>query len=114
MVPAAPDDKQGFRTNGLELADKDQFKRWEGDNKRLATYHYRADNLLLKSDRTQWRLPMPDKGDVLLGYPRACTQAPGVLEYQREQMVGNTMHAQCVKLLLRDLPLQNFSPSRTA
>ena len=88
MVPASPDDKRGFRTNGLGQADKAQVQRWENDNKRLATYHYRTDNLLWNKDRTRWRMPTPDEGDVLLGYPQGCTQAPGILDYQREQMVG--------------------------
>ena len=56
-------------------------------------------------------MPTPDEGDVLLGYRRGCTQAPGVLDYQREQMVGNTMHVQCVKRLLLDLPPDDFSPN---
>ena len=110
MVPGSPDDKSGFRTNGIEQADEAQLERWEGDNKRLATYHYRADNLLWNKDRTEWRMPTPDEGDTLLGYPRGYTRAPGIPDYQREQMVGNTMHVQCVKRLLLDLPLDDFSP----
>ena len=111
MVPGSPDDKRGFRRNGLAEADAAQVKRWESDNKRLATYHYRADNLLWNSDKTAWRMPTPDEGDVLLGYPRGCTSAPGVLDYQREQMIGNTMHVQCVKRLLRDMPLDALAPT---
>lgn len=57
-----------------------QVRRWEGDNKRLATYHYRADNLLWNHNKTAWRMPSPDEGDVLLGYPRGCTNAPGILD----------------------------------
>ena len=53
MVPASPDDKRGFRTNGLRQADQAQVQRWENDNKRLATYHYRTDNLLWNKDQTR-------------------------------------------------------------
>ena len=91
MVPGSPDDKSGFRTNGIEQAHKAQLERWEGDNKRLATYHYRADNLLWNKERTEWRMPTPDEGDTLLWYPRGYTRAPGIPDYQRKQMVGNTM-----------------------
>ena len=49
---------------------------------------------------------------MLFGYPRRCTKALGILDYQREQMTGRTMHVQCVKRLLRDIRLDALASTK--
>ena len=52
-------------------------------------------------------MPTPDEGDELLGFPRGYTNVPGIEPYHREQMIGNTMHIEAVKRLLKDLPFEH-------
>ena len=47
---------------------------------------------------------------MLLGFPAGYTQVTGVEPYQREQMVGNTMHVMAVQRILTDLPLEESVP----
>ena len=90
-----------FRTKGLDRADKGTILRWRQDGYRLSTFQYEAETLLWKGD--EWRLPLPDELDELLGYPRGYTAVAGATDLQREQLLGNTMHVAAVVRLLEDL-----------
>ena len=91
-----------FRTKGLDCGHKGSILRWQQDGYRLSTFQYEAETLLWRGD--EWRLPLPDELDELLGYPRGYTAVAGATDLQREQLLGNTMHvAAAVVRLLEDL-----------
>ena len=90
-----------FRTKGLDRADKGTILRWRQDGYRLSTFQYEAETLLWKGD--EWRLPLPDELDGLLGYPKGYRAVAGATSLQREQLLGNTMHVAAVVRLLEDL-----------
>ena len=50
-------------------------------------------------------MPTPDEGDALLGHSNDYTKVPGIEDYKREQMIGNTMHIDVVCRALSDLTL---------
>ena len=51
-------------------------------------------------------MPTSDELDELLGFPQGYTAAEGVTDLEREQLIGNTMHASVIRRILEDLPVE--------
>ena len=100
--PGPKGPESSWRDHGIETADGGTIRRWKEDGHRLSTYQYAEENLLWKGD--WWRMPYPSELDELLGFPQGYTEAEGVTDLQREQLIGNTMHTSVIQRLLQDLP----------